>query len=314
MPRIFYFCPDFPQPSGGVKTLYRHVQRLLESGFDAAMVHQRRDFKLSWHGYDVPVLWLEDRPHFQNDDVWVIPEVMLDFVKQTVRFGGTRVLFALSWLPSYSRLGPGQRWQDFGITRALVKSPHVARFLEWSMDLSVTRIPEFVDPARYYHAPGQKELAVAYMTRKDASGEWLRPVLGRKGAPFTRFTWVPLRNLDDDGYANHMRRASVYLPTTLQEGMHVSVLEAMACGSLVVGYAGVGGRDYMVGAGEGQNCILVENGDLLALGQTLETVLPQLHADREHFASIVGNGLKTAQQFQDAEAERQALQTFFESL
>ena len=82
MTRIFYFSPDFPQPSGGVKTLYRHVHRLRELGFNAAIVHQKHGFRAAWHRFDVPVVWLEDRPQFSAADVLVFPEVMADAVRQ----------------------------------------------------------------------------------------------------------------------------------------------------------------------------------------------------------------------------------------
>jgi glycosyltransferase involved in cell wall biosynthesis len=96
--------------------------------------------------------------------------------------------------------------------------------------------------------------------------------------------------------------------------MHVSVLEAMACGCLVVGYPGVGGHTYMVGEGAAQNCVLVENGDLLALGQTLENVLRQMHANRAHYANIIQNGINTARPHQDAEAEASALTAFYQNV
>jgi len=311
MQRIFYFCPDFPQPSGGIKTLYRHVYRLRQLGFAAALVHQKQGFTLDWHGFDVPVLWLEERPQFSRADLLVFPEVMTDFIRQTQHFDGTRVVIALSWLPSYSRLQPGERWQDLGITHVLTKSPVIARLLEWSMTIPVTQIPEFVDPARYCFDPRQKRPLVTYMTRKDRSGEWLRGVLTRRGEPFSAFAWTALRNMDEATYARHLREAAVYLPTTVQEGMHVSVLEAMACGCLVVGYAGVGGETYMMGDGAEQNCILVPNGDLLALGQTLADVLCHLHADPQHYTAIRERGMATARRYQDAAAEAQALQAFF---
>ena len=76
MARIIYFSPDFPQPSGGIKTLYRHVTRLVEMGFDAWIVHQKHPFRVTWHGFEAPTLWLSECPRFTPEDVLVIPEVM----------------------------------------------------------------------------------------------------------------------------------------------------------------------------------------------------------------------------------------------
>lgn len=314
MPRILYFCPDFPQPSGGTKTLYRHVACLRQLGFAAFIVHQHTGFELAWHAYQAPILWLADKPEFRPDDVWVFPEVMLDFIRQTQNFPGQRIVIALSWAPAYHRLRPGERWQDYGIAQVMTKSPVIKRYLEWSMEIQVALIHEYIDPARYVHEPAQKKLKIVYTTRKDNSGEWLQGVLLRRNPAFAHYTWLPLRGLEEAIYAQHLREALVYLATTMQEGMHVSVLEAMACGCLVVGYAGVGGNTYMVGQGVAQNCILVENGNLPALGEMLEQVLRNLLSDPHGYDPIRQQAIATARAYQNAEAEAQSLSTFFENL
>jgi hypothetical protein len=311
MTRILYFCPDFPQPSGGTKRLYRHVQTLRQLGWDAYILHQRHGFALTWHGYQAPILWLEDRPEFRRSDVWVFPEVALEWIRQTQNLGDRRVVLALSWAPGYSRLRPGERWQDYGVAQALTPSPVIKRYLEWSTGIRVTLVDEYVDPTRYFPDPAGKLMQIAYLTRKDTSGEWLHGLLTRKQPELNSYAWLPLRGLDEAVYAHHLRTSRLYLVTTMQEGMNVSVLEALSCGCLVVGYAGVGGHAYMVGHGARQNCVLVENGNLPALGEALETVLLQLLADPHAFDWILTNGLTTARAYQDPTGEARSLQTFF---
>jgi hypothetical protein len=314
MARILYFCPDFPQPSGGTKTLYRHVHHLCALGYDAYIVHQQRDFRLTWHAYSAPILWLADRPQLTQDDVLVIPEVMPALMQQTQRFAGRRIVIALSWSPAYWGLSPGQSWRDFGITRVMTVSPVIQAYVRWSMGLEALLCREYVDPHLYYWEPDGKRLEVAYLTRKDRSGAWLQGVLQRRADPLDQVAWRPLQNLAEAVYAQHLRTARVYLVSHLQEGMNTSVLEAMACGCLVVGYSGIGGGVYMQGSGDSRNCVLVENGNLPALGRALEETITRLAHNPSAYAVEIANGIATARPYQDQAAEGESLAAVFAPL
>ena len=314
MSRILYFCPDFPQPSGGIKTLYRHVQCLAAMGFDAWIVHQQRPFRVTWHGYEAPVLWLSERPKLSPQDVLVIPEVMRQIMQQTANFAGERIVIALSWSPTYWNLPLGQTWRQFGITRVITKSPLIQQYLRWSMEIDATLISEYVDRERYRFPEEPKHPKICYLTRKDRSAAWLHGVLCAKGRPFDSFEWTPLRGLSEDEYARNLREATVYVTTNLQEGMNTSVLEAMACGCLVVGYSGIGGSVYMQNDGPLQNCVLVENGNLPLLGQQMESVLRQLDDNPEAYGWVIQNGLQTARAYQNPAAESECLRAVFAPL
>ena len=162
--------------------------------------------------------------------------------------------------------------------------------------------------------PGEKRRRISYLTRKDDSGGWLHGALTRRGVAPDDYVWTPLRNLDEKAYAQALRESSLFVTTTLQEGLHVSVLEAMACGCVVVGYSGIGGADHMAGEGPGQNCLLVENGNLLALGRTLERALCELTDDPNFYDKLVAEGMHTASRYQDATSEREALVRFLYSV
>ena len=310
MSRILYFCPDFPQPSGGIKTLYRHAQRLKEMGYDAWIVHQKRPFQVTWHGYEAPTIWLSDRPQLTPRDVLVIPEVMPQIMQQTARFAGERIVIALSWSPTYWNLPAGQTWRSYGIERVITKSPLIQKYLRWSMGIEATLISEYVNESRYRFAPDQKRPKVCYLTRKERSAAWLHSIICAKGPPFTEFEWMPLRGLSEDEYARHLRQATVYVSTNMQEGMNTSVLEAMACGCLVVGYSGIGGV-YMRGEGAGQNCILVENGNVPALGEQLEQALREIAADPDAFVRVTENARRTAGAYQNPDNEAACLRAVY---
>ena len=142
MGNIFYFCPDFSPPSGGTKRLYRHVHYLNNLGLKAFIVHLKKGFVLTWHGYQVPVLWLEDNLSFGVDDILIFPEGMPSLMKQTQHLKSKRIAIALNWAYIYKTLPSGENYKDYGITEAITPSPVIKDFLEWSMDIDVMTYPK----------------------------------------------------------------------------------------------------------------------------------------------------------------------------
>lgn len=313
MGRIFYFCPDFSSPSGGTKRLYRHVVQLNRQGLDACIVHQKRGFVLTWHGYKVPILWLEDNLEFTAQDILVFPEGMASLMKQTDHFPCTRIAIALNWAYVYGNLPKTENWKDYGIRQAITPSPLIKDFLEWSMDLDVTLIDNYVDTKRYSYQPHRKRNTIAYMPRKNLAGEIIRSIFEKKEGLRKIYKWIALKDLTEEEYSKQLVEAKIFLAASLEEGVHASVLEAMASGCVVVCFSGVGGNDYMIRDGDKQNCFLAENGNYLELGRTLEQVIIQWENDSHIYDLVIQNAIETAKVFEDFDREGMSLKRYFES-
>lgn len=314
MGKICYFCPDFSPPSAGTRRLYRHVRHLNLLGYDASVVHQKKGFVLTWHGYRVPVIWIEDQPSFEKDDVLVFPEGMSTLMKETSHFPCIRIAIALNWAYIYSNLPRGENWRDYGISHVITPSPVIKDFLEWSMGMSVTLIANYVDLHKFSYRPEKKMPKISYMSRKDLSGEIIRTIFERKAGPHQKYQWTRLHDLTENQYAAELTTSALFLATSPQEGMPTSVLEAMAAGCLVLGFSGVGGNDYLVGEGQHQNCILIENGNYPALGKKLEDTLETLEDNPDAFLRLVTKGIETAQRFQNPEEEAKSLDACYGNL
>jgi glycosyltransferase involved in cell wall biosynthesis len=120
--------------------------------------------------------------------------------------------------------------------------------------------------------------------------------------------------LTEDQYAKELNTSKVFLATSSQEGMPTSTLEAMASGCIVIGFSGIGGNDYMVGEGEKQNCILIENGNYPELGKQLEVLLLKLKENPFTYEQVIKNGIETALNFHDLEVEAKSLREFYKDL
>lgn len=314
MPRVCYFCPDYSLPSGGIRTLYRHVLQLNRRQRSAVIVHTRVGFRAAWHGVDVPVVWLEDRVRFEPDDVLVFPVGAVRLMRDSMQWPNPRVVIALAWSSIYEQLPPESDWTDFGIHHVLSPSPTVMRFVERSMGLPVTLIPEVIDAELYRHRPELKQDRICFAPRKTAVGGILERICARRGSGAGRYHWVPLLDLAESEYAAELARARIFLATNSREGANVSVLEAMGAGCIVVGFSGVGGNDFMRGAGPRPNCILVENENLPQLDAALEEVVARLAADVTAFDGLIEAAVETAATFADPNVEGAALVRFYDGL
>ena len=313
MPSIYYFCPDFTPPSAGTRRIYRHVFHLNRLGFKAAIMHQKRGFVLTWHGYRVPVTCIEAQPIIKREDILVFPEGMAGLMKQTQNLPCKRIALVLNWAYVYLNLPVGENWKDYGIRHAITPSPFIKNFLEWGMGLEVTLIGNYVDTEAYHYDPSLKIPKISYMARKDLSGEILNAIFRRKESPAGKYRWIYLKDLDEETYGNQVLESRIFLATSTQEGMPTSILEAMAAGCLVLGFSGMGGEDYMVGNGQKQNCFLVENGNYPALGKLLERITDGWQSDCHRYDPVIINGIETARQFQDLAKEGESLKQFFGS-
>jgi hypothetical protein len=226
----------------------------------------------------------------------------------------TQLVLALNWVTIYPGLPEGESWQDYGIQHVITPSKVVQRFVEWSMGLPTTLIEECVDPGTYAHQPEQKKAKISFMTRKDRFGDVLHRILEGKGPAFAGYEWIALLDMTEKEYATQLVETAVYLASSTQEGLHVSVLEAMACGCVVVGFTGIGGSDYMVGEGPDQNCYQVENGNYPELGKVLERVIREREETPGCHDQIIKNGLATAARYQDCEKEAADLAAFYKGL
>ena len=56
---VFYLCPDYDVASGGIRTLYRHVDLLNAAGVPAAILHTREGFRCTWFPNDTRIAYAE---------------------------------------------------------------------------------------------------------------------------------------------------------------------------------------------------------------------------------------------------------------
>lgn len=308
---IYYFCPDRKVKSGGIRTLYRHVQLLQENNLESCILHTKNGFKVP-DMPDVPIRYLTDSNRFTADDVIVIPEGYPNVMEAMQHTPARKVVIALNWDYVYRVLPEEKDWRDFNIERVITQFPMLKKMTEWAMNIPTKVVPYAVDPELYYYEKTEKRVQITYFDRKAECIENLKKLLhSRNPAYIQHVNWEKLGDLSEKEYAETMRTSSVYLALGTREGLNISVLEAWGCGTLVAGFDGIGLEDKMVGSGNKQNAIKAQNGDYVRLAMKLEPYLKQLlEEDRMSWKPILKEGLKISREY-SKKAEMQALLNFW---
>lgn len=291
---IYYLCPDIQIKSAGIRRLYRHVDILRRTGFDAHILHMKNGFRRADMPDRIPVRYL-DQHHFRHSDIIVIPEGFPALMHALKDQPGRRFAIALNWDYIFKSLPPGMDWRDFGIERVITVSPEIGKLVSWSMDLPVHVLSSSIDRDLYYSDGTEKHPSIIFISRKAPDIDILKSLLATRNPDFiNNIEWVGFNGVPEPEYAAQIRKAAVFLNLSRAEGFPTSCLEAMASATLVAGYDSIGGRGWLIGDGKGQNCVLAPNGDYISLAYQLEPVLDSLLKNQwARYVPLLKQALKT---------------------
>lgn len=300
--RYLFLSVDGDRASGGVAVIYRTAAALRSSGEDVAILHQSPRGRYPFAAWDGPVLYTQAlsraffrplRPHhrlrnwaksrqqraaggpnaplrLRRGDVLVVPEMELATAQDAFP-GVPKIVFVQN---------PAMYLEKVQTARALGLDP----FADVVLHLSVSELcvdalelvgAEAVAPLRVgpelAEFPYREDKAprVTYMPRKrPGEARLVAEALQRRGG----LGGSDLRALDGappQEVARVLGESLVFLSFSHSESLGFPVMEAMAAGCLVVGYTGLGGREFF----DDTTGYPVEEGDTMGLVRTVERVL-----------------------------------------
>ncbi|MGO8745653.1 MAG: glycosyltransferase [Thermoguttaceae bacterium] len=283
--RTYVVCPAIEHPAGGVKKLYDLVDLLNVQGFPAAIVHPLRGFRCTWFENQTPVCQLS-QVTFAPDDLVVLPETLgprAADIAPTAR----KLIFNQNSYYTFADYSSDPKELTTPYTRndalgVMVVSEDSENYLRHAFpEIRVYRYRYGIDPGLFSpRFPKQKKLC--YMPRKNV-GDALQVInlLKFRGA-LEGWTVQPIDGMSPPQVAEVMRQSAFFLSFGHPEGFGLPPAEAMACGCVVVGYHGRGGREYF----RPEFSYPIEMGDILGFAQTLENLLREFDRSPE--------GLETA--------------------
>lgn len=278
--------------------IYTQVKILREHQFEAFVLHFNTGFRLNWLDVPVPVLYMDNNPPISPSDTVVIPEGFPDLMKGLTAGHLHKVVIALNLHYIFEALPAGEKWQQYGIGAVITSSEVMANYIRWATGVSkVGVVNTAVNPRLYFPQPEKQKFRIAYMSRKDLHTPHIKKILAARGDTFRNVEFVPLENMPETEYARVLRESVIYLTTSPFEGANLSVLEAMGCGCICVGYDGIGGAEYIVGNGPWQNFVRAESMNYLKVSMRLHHTLRKITARHPDVDRIRRNTLSTAARF-----------------
>lgn len=270
--RIYILCLDSNSPIGGVKQLYRHVDILNQAGFPASILHRQPGFRCTWFENDTRVSHVND-VMFKAADFLVIPEVCKINAPDAGK-GVKKIIFnqnAYNTFIGYSldKDDLSTLYLDEEIVATLVVSENNKQYLQYVFPkLKIFRIHNGIDQSIFSYEEHKKPL-IAYMPRKHHDEvEQVINILKFRGA-LKNYDLAPIDGMTEAEVAAVLKESLIFLSFGYPEGSPLPPAEAMACGCVVIGYDGMGGRENF----KPEFSYPVTQGDVVEFAKTVEEVL-----------------------------------------
>jgi glycosyltransferase involved in cell wall biosynthesis len=277
--RILVITPENPDPSGGIKQLYRMVDVLNLNGFEAYIIHKTNGFRYEWFQNKTPILYnfkilkqldtLYDSPkvsfsekirHFlknlfanknsckiYKEDIIVFPEFYGMHINE-ILIDNPKVIYVQGCYLTFS---------NHPLNKNLINTPYLKEStigIIINSDDGINYFKNVFPKKKVYkvrHAieldqfsPSTKKKQLAFMSRKNF--EDIRQVLGNLYLKKLLDDWsvIDIHNLNHAEVADILSESAVFLSSGIDEGFGLPALEALASGCLVIGYTGKGGDEY----------------------------------------------------------------------
>ena len=328
---IYFFMLDTKgNPTAGVATIYEHVKKLRDLGYNAQILHDKNDYKLredeegmglaEWLGEEYATL-----PHISIEsqqlqvgpqDFVVIPEAFASVMKQTKDFPCKRVVFLQAYEYIFEMLEIGEGWEQFNISDVITTNKNLSDYARSIFrGINVEEIPVGI-PEYFTNSDKPKVPTIAMSSRDKRELLKIVKIFYQKYPHYRFVTFRDMSGLPRKDFAKQLGESFVSVWLDELSGFGTFPIESMKCNTPVIGKIPRMVPEWMGTVDENGNLNLNDNGiwtanlnsipDVVAtmVGLYLEDALPE----------NILNGMKEYQDKYTVETSEKVLIEVYERL
>jgi hypothetical protein len=273
---IYFFTLDTKgNPTAGIANIYEHVKILNELGYKAFILHEKSDYKLNgdengmgiadWLGSEYAAL-----PHASIEtqklnitpaDFIIIPEIFATVMEQVKNFPCRKVVFAQSYDYLLELLPIGKRWDlDYGFTHAITTSQRQGQYLGSLFPTLKTAVVPLSIPTYFKPNIKPKTPIVTILTRNQSDAAKIAKSFYLQYPLYKWITFRELRGLSRKDFADELRNSCLAVWIDDSAGFGTFPIEAMECGTPVIGKIPNMIPEWMEGVDADGNPMIKNNG------------------------------------------------------
>lgn len=247
------------------------------------------------------------------EDVMIIPEGFPNVMENTATLPCKRIVFAQSWYYILSGMKVGQKWQHFGIKDVISISDGITEYINTIMPgLNVRNYKQSIDRS-LFNVPkkiSEKSPLISYMPGRGPESQLkTNNVIRTFYEFFPHYRWVrfaALQGLSKEDFANQLKSSALALYTDEIAGFGTLPLEAMACGTHVVGWTPFGSKEYI----NENNGFWAVNGDVFQIAELIGFALDRYFAGMLDDKKVSDEYEKTLEKYSVKEEKKSILKIY----
>lgn len=242
--KIYFMVLDTKgNAKASVATIYRAAKTLLDSGYNAIILHERGDYAgvSDWLGKEymtIPHKNLENQNlEISPEDFLIIPEIFGYVMPQVAKLPCAKIVISQAYDHIMETLQPGETWAQFGFTKCITTSENQKKYLDSVMKGVSFDIlePVISDSFKKQSLPPKPIFAIHTREQRDTAN-----FIKTFYVKYPQYRWVTfrdMRGLSETEFASALSECfcSVWIDPTSSFGTFP--LESMKCGVPVIGLA-----------------------------------------------------------------------------